>query len=358
MILFKKSSKAEIVKTVDPETFAQALAKAINDGDIVNFRFLFGPASPARPDNSQTFAMRKYAYLLPETTEISTPSFKEGLNCVKAMEMWAHIQRELAANRPPQLPSELVQLLGDNAVRLDKYSSAAQAYELLRIRARMQREVFTQADIALDEGDIVRGVRGYLIAVGLGYDYAAFPEPLPATPDYQTRALVLHADYPEKAEDCLGMQESESMMETALAYLLLDAEAAARLRGRSIDLRVAFVRELVRVRDPKWSSFVERFCEGSRVLQEVGAQIGGRVQASGLVHEIREQQFGDLRRIPALLLGRTLDPGEWWQYLKELAYEHPAAVLFVARQEAAGTEILIPLHRTDSPIAHALGAVS
>ena len=357
MTLFRKSSKVETVKTVDPETFALALAKAVNDGDIVNFRFLFGPASPARLDNTQTFDMRKYAYLLPDSEEIATPSFKECLIRVKSLEIWGHIQRELAANRPPQLPSDLVLVLADNAVRRDKYSSAAQAYELLRIRARMQREVFAQADAALNEGNIVRGVRGYLIAVGLGYDYAAFPEPLPATPDYQTRALILHADYPEKAEVCLGMQESESMMETALAYLLLDAEAAARLRERSMDLRVAFVRELVRVRDPKWSSFADRFREGCRVLQEVGAQIGGRVQASGLVHEIREQQFGDLRRIPALLLGRSLDPGEWWQYLKELAYEHPAAVLFVARQEAGGTEILIPLHRTDSPLAHALGAV-
>ena len=358
MTLLSKRTKSETVKTVDPETLALTLAKAINNGDIVNFRFLFGPASPARPDSSQHFDMRKYAYLLPESDETGSASFQECLKQVKKPEIWAHIQQELNANRPPQLPSELVLTLADNAVQRDKCSSAAQAYELLRIRARMQREVFTQADAALDAGDIVRGVRGYLIAVGLGYDYAAFPEPLPATPDYQTRALILHSDYPEKAEDCLGMQDTEIMMETALSYLLLDVEAAARLRERSIDLRVAFIRELVRIRDPRWTAFVERFHEGNQILQEVGAQIGGRVQSRSLAHEIREQQHGDLRRIPALLLGRTLDPGEWWQYLKELAYEHPAAVLFVARQEAGDTEILIPLHRTDSPIAHALGVVS
>ena len=53
---------------------------------------------------------------------------------------------------------------------------------------------------------------------------------------------------------------------------------------------------------------------------------------SALALEIREQQSKDPRLISAHLLGRKIENGEWWQYMKELAYEHPAAILFVARQ--------------------------
>lgn len=342
-------------KTVDRDIVAQALAKAVYDGDIVNLRLLFMPFSPARTSSTESFDMPKYAYLLPDEETLEDRDFRDCLSLVTEKATFAYIQQELDANRPAQLPSELLLPLADNAVTAGKYTSAAQAYEMLRIRGRMQRMFYEQADVALDANDIPKAVRGYIIAAGLAYDYAAFPEPLPMTPDYQTRALLLHADYPEKPEDALPLREPRVLLQTALSYLLTDAEAAPRLDSRPDEVRVAFLRELVRQQDSRWDDFVARYQNACDIAREFGARLDRRREETGLAGEIEEQLEESPRAIPAALLGREIENGEWWQYLKELASEHPAAVLFVARQAVGTTEILLPRFRPDSHVTLALG---
>ena len=351
---------AEAAKAVDFEQVIDALAKAVCEGDIVNFRVLFSPFSPARESSTESFDMPKYAYLLPDDETVSERRFAAARALVKRPQTVSEIRRELEANRPPQLPWELVLELGDNAVRLRKYSSAAQAYELLRVRARMQREFLDQADAALDAGDVRRGVVGYIIGTGLGYDYAAFPEPLPMTPDFQTRAFMLHAEYPAKPEDCIGLREPKALLQTALSYLLLDPEAAARLDTRPMEMRLEFLKELVRERDPEWDAFLERFCEANAAAQDLAERLRQIHAASALAEEINAHmasadELNDAARIPALLLGYGLEDGEWWQYLKELVHKHPAAALVVARQALGDFEILVPRYAADSPVAQALG---
>jgi len=356
-------------KEVDFEQVIDAIANAIREGDIVNFRFLFSPFSPARESSTESFDMPKYAYLLPgtvcrgltncEETE-SERRFAEARTLVKRPQTIAEIKRELEANRPPQLPWELVLELGDNAVRLRKYSSAAQAYELLRVRARMQREFLDQADAALDAGDVPKGVRGYIIGTGLAYDYAAFPEPLPMTPDFQTRAFVLHAEYPARREDCVGLREPGALVQTALSYLLLDPEAAARLDSRPMEMKLAFLKELVHQRDPEWEDFLTRLREADVAARELAQRLEQMHAASALAEEINAEMAStdganDPGRIPALLLGHGLEDGEWWQYLKELVHKHPAAALLVARQAVGDFEILVPGYAAESPVARALG---
>ncbi|MBI5093002.1 MAG: hypothetical protein HZB26_11255 [Candidatus Hydrogenedentes bacterium] len=348
-------------KKVNPDLVAKALAKSVLDGDIVNFRLLLRPFSPARVDTTERFETEKYAYLLPDPEMEGRADFQRCLDSVRRPETWAHIQRELAANRPAQLPSDLLIALGDNAVRAGKYTSAAQAYELLRIRRRMQEEYFRQAEQALDDGDVPKAVLGYRIATGLGYNYAAFPEPLPVVPEFQTRALMLHGDYPEDPAATIGMQAPDVFMRTALGYLLLDAEASARLEERPLAIRLEFLKELVRQQDPEWTAFTARYRETVALMQQFGEQMlsaGGRNGKTGtLADEIEAQRRDDPRRIPEHLLGRAIENGEWWQYLKDLAYCHPAAALFVARQAIGDLEILVPRCAADSPAARALGLV-
>jgi hypothetical protein len=354
----KKQQNTE--KTVDMDLVVNALAKAVCDGDMVNFRTLFAPFSPARSSSSQSFDMRKYEYLTPSEEQESTPEFAAALELVKRPGLLDEIKVELEANRPPRLPWDLVITLGDNAVRLGKYSIAAQAYELLRVRARIQREFFTQADAALDAGDIPTGVRGYLIGTELAYDYAAFPEPLPMTPDFQTRALVLHAEYPNRPEDCLGLKEPKALMQIALSYLLLDPEAAARLDDRSMDVKLAFLKELVLQRDPEWNVFISRFRDACEAMDALSKRLRQMYAESSLAEEINAHlitQVGEDSpiRIPEILLGSSIEDGEWWQYLKELAHKHPASALLVARQAIGEIEILVPRYAVDSPVSRALG---
>lgn len=351
-------------KSINPDTVAEAIAKAARMGNIVNFRFLFLPFSPARVDSSERFEAERYAYLLPDDAMRRDPAFQEALRLVRREDVWRHIQNELQANRPAQLPSDLLLLLADNAVRAGKYTSAAIAYELLRVRARMQEEFFAEADRALDRNDIPGGVRGYIIATGLAYDYAAFPEPLPEVPDFQVRALALHGDYPERPEDCVALQPADDFTRTALTYLLLSPEAAARLEARSTDVREAFLLELVRRRDSNWDEFAARYREAIGMARALGTRLAvdGQEQApdkqKAAAEAFRLEQREEARRIPAHLLGREIPQGEWWQYLKELAYEHPPAALFVCRQIAEDVEILIPLYRADSSIPAKLGLLS
>lgn len=351
----KKGATQE--KVVDYETIARALAKAVATGDIVNFRLLLLPLSPARVDSTEYFDTPKYAYLSPGSDLERTPEYGAALELAKSPKIRKHVEAELAAKRPAQLPSDLLVPLADNAVRREKYGYAAQAYELLRIRARMQDEFLRQADLKIDEGDIVDGVRGYRIAVGLAYNYSAFPEPLPLIPDHQTTALMLHAEYPSSPDNCMAMKPTDAFLSAALGYLLGDVEIAARLDARDLDVRLAFFRELVERSDSRWNEFQARYHEATALTADLRNKVMEAAAANVLEDDL-EQFVGDLPlRIPAMLLGREIPDGEWWQYLKELAYQHPAAVLFLARQVVGRGEVLIPRWREDVPVAPLMGLV-
>lgn len=347
-------------KTVDTTVLEGALAKAICDGDIVNFRLLFTPFSPGRSESTEAFESEKYAYLVASEDTKSLPRYQEALRSVQRSETWRHIEKELGAQRPPRLPWDLVLLLADNAVREGKYTSAAQAYELLRVRRRMQVDFFVSADAALDAGDVALAVRGYRIATGLAYDYAAFPEPLPQTMNFQTKALMIHGKYPTRAEDCVALQDPQTHAMTAIEYLLNDSEATARLQSRPMETRLALLEELVRQIDPDWDAFVGRYKEACALVVEFGERLhktntGSPSESADVREEVAEQLGRDPMAVTQLLLGREIEDGEWWQYLKEIAYEHPASILFIARQAIGDKEILVPRLRNGSPVAGCIG---
>lgn len=352
-----KRSEQAVEKIVNPTLVAEALAKAVCEGDVVNFRLLFSAFSPTRKSSGEAFEGEKYQYLLPNEEQRSDARFVEALDLVQAEATWTHIEGELEVERPAQLPSELLLVLADNAVRGGKYTVAAQAYELLRIRNKMQNAFLDQADTALQAGEIAKGVRGYLIATGLSYDYAAFPEPLPAVPEYQTKALMLHAIYPARPEDCVAVQKEETHLTTALEFLIQDEEIAGRLRAYPLETQLDFLKELVSQIDPEWNAFTERYAEACELTLGHGKRLrqSREPHVETLEEEIEEQQGADPLEIMAKLLGRTIENGEWWQYLKELGYEHPAAVLFVARQLVGEHEIIMPRILADSAVPAALG---
>ncbi len=362
-MLRRKKKNTQEKKIIDMDLGARALAKAVKDGDLVNFRVLFAPFSPLREDSSEILDSTKYRYLHPDEQEEQDPEFIKALEMIREEGTWNHILNELKENRPAQLPAALVMRLGDNAVRQGKYTMASQAYELLRIRAAMQNEFFRQGDVALDEGDIRRAVQAYIIATGLEYNYAAFPEPLPQVPDFQNRALILHGEYPENLEDTLPMQELKPFLQTAFTYLLLSPSAAARLANRPLSVQVDFLVELVHQRDPRWQAFAERYRKALDYMEEFRERIQSTINRKGgqpmdLADEIAEILGEDPMKTPAMLLGWSIDQGEWWQYLKELAFVHPPAPLFLARQLIGETEIIVPMLRADSPIPARLNLVS
>lgn len=349
--------KSKPTDAVDMDLVAEAIAKAVDDGDFVNFRLLFTSFSPAREDSTEALDSSKYAYLLPDEAQRGAEWFAKALEAVRAPETWAHIERELQANRPAQLPSELLLMLADNAVRCGRYTSAAQAYELLRIRRSTQEAFFAHGLEALRAGDVPKAVYAFRIGVGLAYDYAAFPEPLPMVPNYQEDALLMHGTYPTQPEDCVALLPPEAHVQAALDFLLYDDEAAGRLRDVSPEQRLAFLKELVRQLDPNWDEFVQRYedaCEKTQALGERLRRLGAQ-QAETLEDVIEEQQAEDPWEVTRALLGRDIPGGEWWQYLKELAYEHPAAVLFIARQLVGDQEILMPRLRAGSNVPQELG---
>lgn len=355
------AKRAEPVpKTVDLDRVADALANAVAMGDMVNLRLLFAPFSPARQKSCEDLDTEKYAYLLPKDEIRSSERFSSALKEVKKPEVWAHIEHELGHNRAPQLPAGLVVMLGDNAVREGKFSMAAQAYEVLRIRRRMQSEFFDAGDAALAHDAVAPAVTAYLIATGLAYDYAAFPEPLPKVPNHQTSALMLHGQYPTRPEDCICLLDEESHTNAALNFLLDDADAMGRLQAISLEKRITFLKELIARQDPCWHDFSLRYREACSETEVLGERLlrqseEGENGSESLADEIEEQLAEDPRAISAGLLGRRIENGEWWQYLKELACTHPAAILFVARQIIGEHEVLIPRLRSGSALPEALG---
>jgi len=346
---------------VSQETIDRAIAKTVAEGDIVNFRFLFFPYSPLRDSSTEDIHTPKYAYLLPEKGEDQLPAYQAALEKAREPKVRDHVRAQLDKDGPAQLHAALVLMLADSAVRLGKFSAAAQAYELLRIRGKILEVLLEEADAALDAQGVDCAVRGYLVASGLQYNYGAFPEPLPAVPDYQTRALMLHAVYPRRAEDSVALRPVEEHARLALSYLLREDSLAGRLDERSLDLRVAFLAGLVRALDPEWDRFAARYREACALVESLSERIRQRSAAAegggSLASEIDQQQGDEaFLEIPAKLLGRELEQGEWWQYLKELAYRHPAAPLFVSRQFVTKQlEIIMPRVAADSPVVAALG---
>jgi hypothetical protein len=96
----------------------------------------------------------------------------------------------------------------------------------------------------------------------------------------------------------------------------------------------------------------ERFGTRFKRAQEEGAKT-----RMTLADEIEETLGDDPRSVAAHMLGRAIPEGEWWQYLKELAYAHPAAILFIRRVATGDHEVLAPQYRTDSLLAKALDLV-
>jgi len=347
--------KTPPVKNVDMDLVARAFAKAVTFGDIVNFNTLFLSWSPARVESPEVLESDKYAYLRPSEEEESTDQFRSALDAVQRPDTWAHIEGELAAKRPAQLPSDLLLMLADNAIRERKYTSAAQAYELLRIRRKMVTEFLDQADALLARDDVPGAVTGYRIGVGLEYDYAAFPDPLPVVPRYQVEAMAIHAQLPQRPEDCASLQDDSHFADLALHYLLDNDEAAARVTTQPLELQQAFLKELIRRQDPDWDAFAAQYKAACVQVQEYGDRL--EEQQGTLSEEIEEQQGPDPRHIMAALLGREIDGGEWWQYLRELAYEHPAGILFIARRKAGEHEIIMPLLRAGAALPELLNIV-
>ena len=343
----------------DPSVIAEAIAKAVVDGDVVNFRQIFGGLSPARPDTVETLADPKYSYLLPSSTQKQTPDFQTALRAVRSPDTWKHIEGELAAKRPPQLPSELLLSLGDHAVAQGKYTSAAQAYEVLRVRKDIQSRFFEAGRAALGERDATRSVAAYLIGLGLGYDYAAFPEPMPMVPEFPRRALILHAEAPRRPEDVIPFREPEVFLRLAIEYLLGEPDHADEICEAPMETRVAFFAELVRQRDPEWDAFVKRFAEAAALEKEwndrLREMMAGDQNLRMYSQDIAEQLGEDPRRVPEILLGRAIPNGEWWQYLKELAYQHPPAALFVSRRMLGRVEFIAPRLRLDNPALAPIG---
>lgn len=343
----------------DPETTATSLAKAVAEGDIVNFRMIFAPFSPARDYTSEDFASSKYQHLLADDEIAGTAEYTEALRAVKDDGTWNHIQSELSESRPPCLASGLLMLLADNALRRGKHSAAAQAYEMLRIREEMQSEFAAEANRLLEAGEIERAVKGFDIAAGLNYDYAGFPDPLPLVNDYQTRALMLHGEYPPRPQDCVAAMPAERFVEIAFNYLLNDRGLAKQLLEHTLENQLAFLYALIHLRDPEWDEFATRFKEACALLERfAGTLVPGAAGNNGkpsLQNEVDAEQAGDPWVLPVALLGRELEDAQWWQYLKELAVKHPAAPLFIARQLMGEVEILAPRLSADSPIPKALG---
>ena len=339
------------------------LASAVANGDIVNFRFLFMPASPLRQSSPEDVDSPKYRYLFPE--DESCPRYQDALHLVKRSDLSGYVREQLDKKGPPQLPWELVMALADNAVHLGKYTAASQAYELLRIRRRMQEMILDKADALLQQGNVAAGVQGYEIAAGLDYDYAAFPEPLPAVPNFQERALRLHGVYQVDPKKAIAMQEDAAVVSTGLNYLLANPELSQRLQQLPENTKIEFVALLVRCMDCAWDAFAERYRQAAQIVARHQPLIDKvntySPDALGLLFEqlIDSEQMAELKEVPALLMGDSGKDLEWWQCIKTLSYHHPAAALFISRQRLSSREeVVIPLCNPKSMLAQKLNLVS
>lgn len=347
-------------KVIDDSLLDRCLAAAIATGDIVNLRFLFMPASPFRVDSSEDISQSKYAYLLPEE---ENKEMEEALQLVQQPEISRQVRAQLEKKGPPQLPWQLLQSLADQALRCGKYTAASQAYELLRTRRRMQEIFLDQADAALDRGAFYEAAQGYTLASGLQYDYAAFPEALPAVLNYQEKALSFHGSYPLTTED-EATTDDKVLCRSSLQFLMQGAEFLQRLDVREEKELVQFTAEVIRCLDPEWDSFVSAFHESLALVEKyepLFKHINSYTQEAleVLLEEIfTDEEKEELRRIAPLFAPGAPEGEEWWLTMRTLAYHHPGAVLFVRRQRLSATEeILIPECSRDSELARLLGLV-
>lgn len=337
-----------------------ALANAIAEGDYVNFRLIFAPASPFRLDSPEDATTPKYQYLFPENE--NSPRYQAAVRLVQSPPIKRYVKEQLQRSGPPRLPWQLLLALADNALCLGKFTLASQAYELLRIRRRMQDLFLEEADERLRADNLSGAVKGYLIGLGLQFDYGAFPEPLPAVPDYQERAPGLHTVYTGVTEDALGMQEDVSLCKSILGYLMPFPEFKERVQKFLPDQLIPFTAALIRGMDPNWDTFATDFRKTMHVASRytpLFTQINSySLEALEVLAEelVQDKELEELRHLSETLTGLSGGLYEWWRYISALAYAHPAAPFFVVRQRiSAHKEIIVPCCRQDSTLSHLLG---
>ena len=83
-------------KTVSQSVIDVCMANVVAEGDIVNFRFLFMPASPLRPSSPEDIHSPKYGYLFPE--DESAQRYQNALRLVQRSEITRYIQKQLATD--------------------------------------------------------------------------------------------------------------------------------------------------------------------------------------------------------------------------------------------------------------------
>ncbi|MBI4830708.1 MAG: hypothetical protein HY801_03970 [Candidatus Lindowbacteria bacterium] len=156
----------------------------------------------------------------------------------------------------------------------------------------------------------------------------------PIGPHYQYLGPELHSRCPIEPKQCVTELQIETLVDEGIRFLLgHDTLAQRHLAQADAGQRRHMLGALAAYRDTDLSEAVKNL----------------RASVAALLR-IENGKPDDYSAIGSVLLGRTTSSGQYWQYLKELCFEHPIASLCVCLRPIRNSIALVPAIRDDKPL--------
>jgi hypothetical protein len=304
---------ADINDMADLKT--QVMANAVATGNMFAFHDLFAKIREFAGDGAVTPALLdKIAYLLP--TEETTGSAEYDA------------AKELVARHDgggESVHAAVLEETARRAVLLKKFAYAEDAYRLLGIKKEIVALYAQAGEHFLHEGKPKHAAMAFYVAAELDR---------PAGPHFHYLGPQLHENCMHEPEKCVTTYSEEELIDIGIRFLISNESLAERLLAAAEpEARREILAVLAFARDMDFDELVKNLREAVEVV-------------SG----IDDGRPDDYSPVGVTLLGRTCGADQWWQYLREFAFEHPFGALCVCVRFVRQTPVLVPIIRDGKSI--------
>ncbi len=245
---------------------------------------------------------------------------------------------ELMAQALP-LPEKYLEELGERALEIGNYSTAHSAFA---VNNKMEKRVneFIVRGVELLQSKDVRSSSsdddksGGTIQEKVGQSVTSFYQAIklknPLGNQFQYLSAQLHAESIRKYFKFVELGLLKEIIEFDIEYLVDDKAIANRIVENldNAKVRKLFLKNLSQnfsMGSDNFRNFVDRYQAAVTLLKEA-------------------QNDEDLSKLQKVLLGRRTGDNQYYQYLKELAIEHPISSLLTAiSTNSEGTPYLAPI---------------
>jgi hypothetical protein len=258
------------------------------------------------------------AYLMPGEEEAASDRFRAATELVESCR-W----------EGDAVPATILEETAKEAIACGKFAYAEDAYRLLGIKKEMVALYAQTAEQFLRNGKPKHAAISLFVA-------ASIDDPI--GPHYQYLGPELHAECRTRPQQCVTALSADPLLDAAIRFLLPHEQFVDRIES------------LIK---PEHKKQIVGALAASRDLDLPGLVSNLRAAVAEL-SRVENGTPDDYGSIMPALLGRAIESGEAWQYLKDFCFEHPLGALCVCIKIVRYTPVLVPVIRDGASIVELL----